>query len=1065
MGYRDERLWKILEEKAAQEDKELRTERQIAPEYLSAVKMVCDYGVQRAKTIRDTFPLYTLHDEVHICNVLNLMAELLGNEIERLNRDEAAMLILSACCHDIGMSYSKEEKEELFEDHPRIERYLNANHSEYIKAYRHGGKNPVLTDDMKQNYLRSIHHERVQELLNKIEWPWILDGMVDRDDLIRVCRSHGEGSAYLSDLEKSHRIDLRFCAILLRLADILDFDTSRAPDALYEYSEMTGQRSSSGLFSKEEWDKHMSSHGFDFKSVKNRAYPYPLEYNAVCRDMQVEQKVNGYLNWVDQELEDCRRELRRFNGKWQDFILPDKIKRGIKAAGYVSGQYRLTLDQDQVLTLFTGENLYDDPAVFVRELIQNAIDAVRTRKQTDWNLPADWQGQINITSWRDEEGRHWFRIEDNGIGMTESIIRNYFLKIGCSYYNSDEFTQMKMRCGADPDYMPISRFGIGILSCFMGDRQNNLMEVSTKRFEQDNNCTPALRMSMHGINGYFYLTDQSKGHKGKEMPGRTPEEQKPYRREAGTVIAVRANLYQTGQYRSFREIVDKYVVCPEVPIHYEDEDGAYDYPTEKEFTDAVHNFYPSEDPEKDGVLEIPIPEEEFVKLYDILPELEQVKRPLPKLLVRCFSLDKYTRSPYLKGALFSIRLDHPVGAVKTKIFGTEKKTDVSAHITMNEERELTVSFSLAYSSEDTYLEIENVFRRNALDMSNFMKRSKLSSLPSNIPDNDRQDIIAYVTKNGGESINISLSNRMRNWLKRYYLNKEHWITAHNGVLCAEYPQEYSWFYSHWEAGVLLLKDRYRPTMTIARDNFGNLDLEALSDLSMVCGSIINKYRMHLSIPYVPDRNIPLKTYWDLLREKPEWIELMWIKVGETLIQVKELERAIKGKGELLSDFQLLRWPKDLNGNISIGALGSYYKLCAAYLRKNYTIKGDFNPGETRLVLTSGKEELPVHYEEYFTDFFFVKPMNENETVLTASDTMDRYTCNMDHRLARFMIENAELLHSRAKGIFYEMIRILRDDYNYHLVQNMNRQISILRELPDHPFVIPDGLELTEADLC
>ena len=160
------------------------------------------------------------------------------------------------------------------------------------------------------------------------------------------------------------------------------------------------------------------------------------------------------------------------------------------------------------------------------------------------------------------------------------------------------------------------------------------MEVSTKRFEQDNNCTPALRMSMHGINGYFYLTDQSKGHKGKEMPGRTQEEQKPYRREAGTVIAVRANLYQTGQYRSFREIVDKYVVCAEVPIHYEDEDGAYDYPTEKEFTDAVHNFYPSEDPEKDGVLEIPIPEEEFVKLYDVLPELEQVKRLLPKIVFK-----------------------------------------------------------------------------------------------------------------------------------------------------------------------------------------------------------------------------------------------------------------------------------------------------------------------------------------------------------------------------------------------------------------------------------------------
>ena len=158
-------------------------------------------------------------------------------------------------------------------------------------------------------------------------------------------------------------------------------------------------------------------------------------------------------------------------------------------------------------------------------------------------------------------------------------------------------------------------------------------------------------------------------------------------------------------------------------------------------------------------------------------------------------------------------------------------------------------------------------------------------------------------------------------------------------------------------------------------------------------------------------------------------------------------------------------PENPDGNVSIEDLGSYYKLCAAYLRKNYTIKGDFIPGGTRLILTGGKEKLPAHYEEYFTDFFFVKPMNENETILTAGNPMDRYTCNMDHRLARFMIENAELLHSRVKGIFYEMIRILRDDYTFLLIKNMNRQISILRELPDHPFVIPDGLELTEADLC
>ena len=39
----------------------------------------------------------------------------------------------------------------------------------------------------------------------------------------------------------------------------------------------------------------------------------------------------------------------------------------------------------------------------------------------------------------DEEGYHWFRVEDNGTGMTKEIIENHFLKIGSSYYASDAF--------------------------------------------------------------------------------------------------------------------------------------------------------------------------------------------------------------------------------------------------------------------------------------------------------------------------------------------------------------------------------------------------------------------------------------------------------------------------------------------------------------------------------------------------------------------------------------------------------------------------------------------------
>ena len=134
MDYREEILWDVLVKKTKQEDEGKRPDQQIEHAYLNAIMMICDYGVKLAKTIRNTFPMYTLHDDTHICNVLRLMKDLLGERLCDLSRDETAMLLLSACCHDIGMSYSDQDKKELLEDKDRLERYLEANPGEYVKA-------------------------------------------------------------------------------------------------------------------------------------------------------------------------------------------------------------------------------------------------------------------------------------------------------------------------------------------------------------------------------------------------------------------------------------------------------------------------------------------------------------------------------------------------------------------------------------------------------------------------------------------------------------------------------------------------------------------------------------------------------------------------------------------------------------------------------------------------------------------------------------------------------------------------------------------------------------------
>ena len=67
-------------------------------------------------------------------------------------------------------------------------------------------------------------------------------GVVDlRETLGNLCRSHNESidriqaNAVLKTDYRAGEADLRFCAILLRLADILDFDRSRSPDSVYQY--------------------------------------------------------------------------------------------------------------------------------------------------------------------------------------------------------------------------------------------------------------------------------------------------------------------------------------------------------------------------------------------------------------------------------------------------------------------------------------------------------------------------------------------------------------------------------------------------------------------------------------------------------------------------------------------------------------------------------------------------------------------------------------------------------------------------------------------------------------
>ncbi|MBQ1516804.1 MAG: ATP-binding protein, partial [Clostridia bacterium] len=499
-------LWKIFRKKANKEG--------YSAEFVSAVSRICELGLEKSKTIMTFFPTFTLHDNTHIRNVCDWMFWLLGGRKENgkvkkgkakeLTTREAAMLLMSACCHDIGMSVDKNQHEQLKVYNDKWQKYFEKNVEDQLrynkaKAEKEKKKSDnkdkdekeieLITEEMLRNYVRSYHHERIAEIISPDKWGRDLtDNGLYLSDLITLCKSHGESLNSLR-IDAPLSFDMRLCAVLLRLADILDFDPTRAPDSLFKHMKLDEPTNKETSISSREFQKNAV--GKFIVSGNN------ITYSASMDDPRLRKEVEGYIDWVNYELTSCRQYIKTYNTNWKDLSLPENIIPRIDMNYCESGEFMITMEQDNIINLLKGEDLYSDKYVFVRELLQNAIDAVLWREKIDNMFVAKDNGKIKITTWIDKDnGQGWFRIEDNGTGMNVEIIKKYFLTIGRSYYQSDDF---KRDGNGKPEYNPISRFGIGILSCFLTD-ENNTLEVSTKRAG-----SPAVRLSVTGLKGLYRL--------------------------------------------------------------------------------------------------------------------------------------------------------------------------------------------------------------------------------------------------------------------------------------------------------------------------------------------------------------------------------------------------------------------------------------------------------------------------------------------------------------------------------------------------------------------------------
>lgn len=326
-----------------------------------------------------------------------------------------------------------------------------------------------LTDVTQQpaNLSGDTHYARSAELIRS---NWKKLGIVDAafaDNIARLCLGVADNDRV--DVSKPLTKGVLLLAACLQLGRALDLSVAATLWKIYE------RLPTKDRFAPDQLKDY-------FNVLKVGSHPYlngTIRLNIQCRDSEIHRALKHHERWVQRLLENMNQRVRpRF--------LYSEVIFEIEPQGYTPIDLKFSVDSSAGLQLFMGNRLYADKRVFLRELIQNAVDACNYRKLFDpYYSPAisiEFSDDISV-----------IKMRDNGIGMTRQWIEKYFLAIGISFYQSNEIRDVNQDTRIDFGF--ISQFGIGFLSSFLVAEK---IEIETRKAGH-----AGLRISISGLRDYF----------------------------------------------------------------------------------------------------------------------------------------------------------------------------------------------------------------------------------------------------------------------------------------------------------------------------------------------------------------------------------------------------------------------------------------------------------------------------------------------------------------------------------------------------------------------------------
>ncbi|MDD5007383.1 MAG: ATP-binding protein [Syntrophorhabdaceae bacterium] len=457
-----------------------------------------DKVAQLVSRIAADMPGMTVHDLTHL-DALWDTASLIAEGAVNVNPAEAFVFGASILLHDSGMSLaaypggiSEVRKTIAWKD--SVARYaLSCSENEVGSFDVENVPEPIIKIVLPE-VLRRLHAQQA-EVLAEQKWK-AANGedlfLIDDADVRffygatigQIAHSHWWPVQRLEELAQDlgglaphtrNTIDRVKLACLLRVADALHLDQRRAPRFLRAITNPAKHSALHWSFQERLARPHVELDSVVFTTGqpfgRSEAEAWWLAYDTLSA-------VDQELRDVDLLLQSCGRELlkaRRVKGIGS----PEALAKTVQTRDWRPVDARLRASDIAIIVEnLGGSKLYgDDPTIALRELIQNAADAVQARRRFE-RRPDTW-GQIKVSLDMREDG-HWLVVEDTGIGMSEQVLTGPLIDFGVSFWRSplamEEFPGL-----IASGMKAIGRFGIGFFSVFM---LGQVVRVTSRRCDK-----------------------------------------------------------------------------------------------------------------------------------------------------------------------------------------------------------------------------------------------------------------------------------------------------------------------------------------------------------------------------------------------------------------------------------------------------------------------------------------------------------------------------------------------------------------------------------------------------